>query len=149
MNRHKRLTCASVKAAKVGRQGDGGRGSFGLSLLVKRTKDGELRRYWTQRYRKDRQYTSRSLGVYPRVSLEQARKLAAYYALEGQPRIVRETYGATEEQLAEIMSPVRHAIEATAAPTTSILNGRGKARKSPHFVQARIHFVDRVPVTGI
>ena len=104
----KRLTCAFVNGVTTpGRYGDGGRGSFGLSLLVKEAKSGGLIKNWQQRYRKDGNYSSRGLGVYPAVTLEQARALAAHYALQGQPIIVREIYGATDEQLEERTTPRR------------------------------------------
>ena len=117
----KRLTDCFVRGVtSPGRYGDGGRGSFGLSLLVKEAKSGGLIKNWQRRYMTDGKYTSRGLGVYPAVRLEQARALAAHFALEGRPLIEREIYGATDEQLAERMVPVRHEIKAskTFAPMT-------------------------------
>ena len=50
----KRLTDAFVRGVTApGRYGDGGRGSFGLSLLVKETKSGELLKNWHRRYSQD------------------------------------------------------------------------------------------------
>ena len=81
-----RLTCGFIKAVnRPGRYGDGGRGSFGLSLLVKPARSGGLIKNWQQRYRKDGKYTSRGLGVYPDVSLEQARALAVHFVMKDRP----------------------------------------------------------------
>ena len=111
-----RLTCGFIKAVnRPGRYGDGGRGSFGLSLLVKPARSGGLIKNWQQRYRKDGQYTSRGLGVYPDVSLEQARALAVHFVMKDRPVTVRLLYGATDEQVAERMAPARHAIQAFVA----------------------------------
>ena len=113
----KKLTTAFVSGVQTpGRYGDGGRGSFGLSLLVKPAKSGELIKNWQRRFSKDGKYTSQGLGVYPAVTLDQARALAAYFALEGKPLIVREVYRATDEQLAERLAPKR--IELTAQATS-------------------------------
>ena len=113
----KKLTTAFVSGVQTpGRYGDGGRGSFGLSLLVKPSKSGELIKNWQRRFSKDGKYTSQGLGVYPAVTLDQARALAAYFALEGKPLIVREVYRATDEQLAERLAPKR--IELTAQATS-------------------------------
>ena len=117
-----KLTAAFVNGVQTpGRYGDGGRGSFGLSLLVKPAKSGGLIKNWQQRYRTGGPYTSRGLGVYPAVSLEQARALAAHFALQGRPEIVRSIYGATDEQVAERIAPMRHEIRAgkTFAPMTA------------------------------
>ena len=118
----KRLTDCFVRGVtSPGRYGDGGRGSFGLSLLVKPAKSGGLIKNWQRRYMTDGKYTSRGLGVYPAVSLEQARALAAHFALQGSPVIVREIYGATDEQLEERLTPKRIEIRAekTFAPMTA------------------------------
>ena len=110
----KKLTAAFVNGVQTpGRYGDGGRGSFGLSLMVKPAKSGGLIKNWQRRYMTDGKYTSRGLGVYPAVTLEQARALAAHFALQGRPPIEREIYGATDEQLVERMAPVRHEIKAS------------------------------------
>ena len=65
---------------------------------------------WQQRYSKDSKYSSRGLGVYPAVTLQQARDLAFFYAHESKPSMVRAILGATEEQLAERMTPKRNEI---------------------------------------
>ena len=118
----KKLTDCFVRGITApGRYGDGGRGSFGLSLLVKEAKSGGLIKNWQRRYSKEGKYSSRGLGVYPAVTLAQARALAAHFALQGSPVIVREIYGATDEQLAERMAPKRIEIRAekTFAPMTA------------------------------
>ena len=120
----KRLTDAFVRGVTApGRYGDGGRGSFGLSLLVKESKGGLLKNWQRRCLKKDGKPTSRGLGVYPSVTLDQARQLAFYYAHEGKPAVVRAILGATDEQLAERMAPVRHAVEAsvTFAPPTAMV----------------------------
>jgi hypothetical protein len=118
----KRLTDCFVRGVTApGRYGDGGRGSFGLSLLVKESKSVGLIKNWQRRFSKDDgKYTSQGLGVYPAVTLDQARALAAYFALEGKPLIVREVYRATDEQLEERLTPKRIEIRAekTFAPMT-------------------------------
>ena len=109
---------------KLGRHGDGGRGSFGLSLMVKRTKDSTLGRYWHQRYRQaNGKYTTRTLGTYPAVSLEQARAMAAHHALQGE----------------EPFTPVRREIQAavTLPPATAtaslVLNDNPTAFRRVYF----------------
>ena len=118
----KRLTDAFLRGVMApGRYGDGGRGSFGLSLLVKETKSGGLLKNWHRRYSKDGKYTSLGLGVYPAVTLDQARALAFFYAHEGKPSMVRAILGATEQQLEERLTPKRIEIRAekTFAPMTA------------------------------
>ena len=58
-----------------GRFGDG-RGSAGLSLLVKKTANGRISRSWSQRIRINGKLTNRGLGSYPEITLAHARKLA-------------------------------------------------------------------------
>ena len=118
----KRLTDAFVRGVTApGRYGDGGRGSFGLSLLVKESKGGLLKNWQRRCLKKDGKPTSRGLGVYPSVTLDQARQLAFYYAHEGKPAVVRAILGATDEQLAERLTPKRIKLtaQATFAPMTS------------------------------
>ena len=104
----KRLTTEFVHGvSSPGRYGDGGRGSFGLSLLVKFSKKGGLVKNWQQRYRKNGKYTSRGLGVYPDVSLENARALAAHYALKG-----RKPFSPPRDDA--MSEPARHPIAASA-----------------------------------
>ncbi len=59
-----------------GRYGDG-RGSGGLSLLVKRTSRGELAKSWAQRIQIDGRARNLGLGVWPHVSLAEARQKCA------------------------------------------------------------------------
>ena len=118
----KRLTDAFVRGVtSPGRYGDGGRGSFGLSLLVKESKGGLLKNWQRRCLNKDGKPTSRGLGVYPSVTLDQARQLAFYYAHEGKPAVVRAILGATDDQLAERLTPKRIELTAqtTFAPMTS------------------------------
>ncbi len=56
-----------------GRYGDG-RGSGGLSLLVKRTARGHLAKSWAQRIQVDGRPRNLGLGVWPHVSLAEARR---------------------------------------------------------------------------
>ena len=118
----KRLTDAFVRGVMApGRYGDGGRGSFGLSLLVKESKGGLLKNWQRRCLKKDGKPTSRGLGVYPAVTLDQARALAFFYAHEGKPAVVRAILGATDQQLEERLTPKRIEIRAekTFAPMTA------------------------------
>ena len=65
---------ASVR--EPGRYGDG-RGSGGLSLLVKRTARGQLAKSWAQRIQVDGRARNLGLGVWPHVSLAEARQKCA------------------------------------------------------------------------
>ena len=76
MQRPRTLTAAYVKSiSQPGRYGDG-RGSWGLSLLVKRTKNGRWSKTWSQRLRIGGRSVSLGLGSYPAVSLALARQRA-------------------------------------------------------------------------
>ena len=73
-----RLTHSFVKSvAEEKRYGDG-RGGFGLSLLVKKTKDGRWSKTWSQRLHigKAREEFTRGLGSWPLVTLADAREKA-------------------------------------------------------------------------
>ena len=75
MDRPARLTTAFVKEVEEpGRYGDG-RGGFGLSLLVRPTRDG-LGKNWQQRLTVAGKPRSLGLGSFPQVSLSRARTLA-------------------------------------------------------------------------
>ncbi len=65
--------CRSVK--QPGRYGDG-RGSYGLSLLVKGSSTGRFAKSFTQRMMIGGKWTSLGLGAYPRVTLAEARQKA-------------------------------------------------------------------------
>ena len=72
----KRLSATFVKTVtRPGRYGDG-RGSHGLSLLVKPMKLGGYSRTWSQRLRINGKPVSIGLGSFPVVSLAEARKAA-------------------------------------------------------------------------
>ena len=77
MNRPKTLTAAFVKTVKTpGRYGDG-RGSHGLSLLVKpATSTGRVAKSWAQRLLIDGKPVNIGLGSYPVVTLAEAREKA-------------------------------------------------------------------------
>ena len=76
MERPKTLSAAFVRTVKgPGRYGDG-RGSFGLSLLVKQGSTGRASKSWTQRVLMGGKYTSIGLGNYPLVTLAEAREKA-------------------------------------------------------------------------
>ena len=70
---YSRLTHNFVKfVAKEGRYGDG-RGGLGLSLLVKRTKNGRWSKSWSQRIRVNGKLTMLGIGSFPAVTLAMAR----------------------------------------------------------------------------
>jgi len=70
------LSAAFVRTVnQPGRYGDG-RGGHGLSLLVSRRTNGRLSKRWTQRVRIDGRETNLGLGVYPVVTLSEARQKA-------------------------------------------------------------------------
>ena len=72
----KRLSATFVKTVtRPGRYGDG-RGSHGLSLLVKPMKFGGYSRTWSQRLRINGKPASIGLGSYPIVTLAEARQAA-------------------------------------------------------------------------
>ena len=76
MQRPRTLTAAYARTInKPGRYGDG-RGSHGLSLLVKPTANGRLSKTWSQRLRIGGKVVSLGLGSYPAVSLALARDRA-------------------------------------------------------------------------
>ena len=69
----KRLTHTFVKnCARAGRYGDG-RGGLGLSLLVKRTANGQWSKTWSQRLRISGGLVTVGLGSFPIVTLAEAR----------------------------------------------------------------------------
>ncbi len=75
-SRPKVLTAAFVRTInRPGRYGDG-RGSHGLSLLVKTTANGRWSKTWAQRLRIGGKTVSLGLGSYPAVSLALARERA-------------------------------------------------------------------------
>ena len=76
MKRPAILTAVFVRqVTRPGRYGDG-RGGHGLSLLVARRKNGRTYRRWTQRITINGRATSTGLGVYPAVTLAEARRRA-------------------------------------------------------------------------
>lgn len=77
MPRPTRLNTAFVKAVQEpGRYGDGGRGSFGLALLVRPTEAGGLSKVYIQRIRVNGRETNVGLGSHPLTALSQARETA-------------------------------------------------------------------------
>ena len=76
MTRPKTLTAAFVKTVnQPGRYGDG-RGSYGLSLLVKPTANGRWSKTWAQRVRVNGRQVHIGLGAWPVVTLAEARTAA-------------------------------------------------------------------------
>ena len=76
MKRPRILSAAFARTVtQPGRYGDG-RGSYGLSLLVKPTANGRLSKTWSQRVRFHGRVTNIGLGPYPIVTLAEARKKA-------------------------------------------------------------------------
>ena len=73
MNRPKTLSAAFVRTInQPGRYGDG-RGSHGLSLLVRKTRNGRWSKTWSQRLRVNGRPVMIGLGAYPVVTLAEAR----------------------------------------------------------------------------
>ena len=76
-----RLSAIFVKSAtQPGRYGDGGRGSYGLALLVSPTKVGGITKSWVQRIIINGRPTNLGLGPYPLITLAQAREAALHNA---------------------------------------------------------------------
>ena len=76
MQRPKTLSAALVKTVREpGRYGDG-RGSYGLSLLVKESTTGRMSKSWSQRIRINGEVVMIGLGSYPAVTLAHARQKA-------------------------------------------------------------------------
>ena len=71
------LSATRVKSIREpGRYGDGGRGSWGLYLRVYRRTNGRLSKTWGQRIRVRGRVTNLGLGIYPLVTLAEARAKA-------------------------------------------------------------------------
>ena len=76
MRRPKTLTAAFCRTiSRPGTYGDG-RGGFGLTLRVKRTRNGRLSKVWAQRVVIGGKPTYLGLGSYPTVTLAEARRRA-------------------------------------------------------------------------
>ena len=76
MERPNRLNQSFVdRVSQQGRYGDG-RGSFGLSLLVKETKSGRLSKTYAQRLLIDGKHRTFGLGAHPIIRLSEAREAA-------------------------------------------------------------------------
>ena len=76
MRRPKTLTAAFCRTISTpGTYGDG-RGGFGLTLRVKRTRNGRLSKVWAQRVVIGGKPTYLGLGTYPTVTLAEARRRA-------------------------------------------------------------------------
>lgn len=104
-----RLSAAWVKSTtKLGRHGDGGRGSYGLSLMVREGRNGGVSKAWAQRLRWDGQPFNLGLGSYPAVSLKDARQAAmenAKLVSDGiDPRVVPATVPTVQEAMEEFIS---------------------------------------------
>ena len=112
MKRPKTLSATFCKTVKQpGRYGDG-RGSFGLSLLVKSGSTGRMSKSWTQRLLIDGKYTSIGLGSYPLTTLAEAREKALTNRRElaqgidpRKPKTVIPTFGDALDRVIEIHAP--------------------------------------------
>ena len=75
MKRPKQLSASFVRSInRPGRYGDG-RGGHGLSILVKPTASGRLSKTWSQRLRMNGKPFNIGLGIYPVVTLAEARNV--------------------------------------------------------------------------
>ena len=111
MERPKRLSATFVKGVSApGRYGDG-RGSFGLSLLVKESKTGRLSKSWSQRLRDHGKPFNIGLGAFPVVSLAKARELALANAqtieegIDPRDKATVPTFAESVERTIEILRP--------------------------------------------
>ena len=76
MGRPRRLSASFVRTVKQpGRYGDG-HGGYGLSLFVKELVTGRLAKTWSQRIQINGRVTNLGLGVFPVVTLAEAREQA-------------------------------------------------------------------------
>jgi len=76
VRRGKTLSASFVRTVKQpGRYGDG-HGGYGLSLFVKELSTGRLSKTWSQRIRIHGRVTNLGLGVFPIVTLAEAREKA-------------------------------------------------------------------------
>ena len=108
----KRLTeTFSIRTLEPGTYGDGGRGSNGLALLVKRSIHGHVTKSWIQRIRIGARETNIGLGSYPLVALTEARDKAfgnrRTIARGGDPRTPRQVVPTVEQTMIETIAALR------------------------------------------
>ena len=95
-----------------GTYGDGGRGSNGLALLVKRSIHGHVTKSWIQRIRIGARETNIGLGAYPLVALTEARGKAfdnrrTVAARGGDPRTPRQVVPTVEQAMIETIAALQ------------------------------------------
>ena len=115
MDRPDRLSKAFVDRVEApGRYSDG-RGSHGLTLLVRPRRDGSMAKHWAQHLRIDGKLRSFGLGTYPVVKLAEARtKATALAARVRETHPVRPRVSAFERMMGGASMPA-----STAAPPFS------------------------------
>ncbi len=150
MKRPRRLSASFVRTVKhPGRYGDG-YGGYGLSLFVKELGTGRLSKTWSQRIQINGRVTNLGLGVYPVVTLAEARE----QALENKRAIAqgRDPRGRGIPTFAEATDKVIAMHRATWKPgTKSEQHWRGSLRQYvlPRIGRKRVDQITTSDVMGV
>ena len=150
MGRPRRLSASFVRTVKQpGRYGDG-HGGYGLSLFVKKLGTGRLSKTWSQRIQINGRVTNLGLGVFPVVTLAEARE----QALENRRAVVqgRDPRGRGIPTFAQAADKVIAIHRATWKPgTKSEQHWRGTLRHHvlPRIGRKRVDQITTADVMGV
>ena len=150
MGRSRRLSASFVRTVKQpGRYGDG-HGGYGLSLFVKKLTTGRLSKTWSQRIQINGRVTNLGLGVFPVVTLAEARE----QALEHRRAVVqgRDPRGRGIPTFAQAADKVIAIHRATWKPgTKSEQHWRGTLRHHvlPRIGRKRVDQITTADVMGV
>ena len=150
MGRPRRLSASFVRTVKQpGRYGDG-HGGYGLSLFVKELATGRLSKTWSQRIQINGRVTNLGLGVFPVVTLAEARE----QALEHRRAVVqgRDPRGRGIPTFAQATDKVIAIHRATWKPgTKSEQHWRGTLRHHvlPRIGRKRVDQITTADVMGV
>ena len=150
MGRSRRLSASFVRTVKQpGRYGDG-HGGYGLSLFVKKLATGRLSKTWSQRIQINGRVTNLGLGVFPVVTLAEARE----QALEHRRAVVqgRDPRGRGIPTFAQAADKVIAIHRATWKPgTKSEQHWRGTLRHHvlPRIGRKRVDQITTADVMGV